>query len=58
MGDSIIPIIIIAVIVGLAVTYIIRAKKSGQKCIGCPYSDSCSAKECASMCDCAEAEQK
>ena len=42
MGDSIIPIIIIAVIVGLAVAYIIRAKKSGQKCIGCPYAKSCS----------------
>ena len=42
MGDSIIPIIIIAVIVGLAVTYIIRAKKSGQRCVGCPYAKSCS----------------
>ena len=33
---------ILAVAIGGAVAYIIRAKKSGQKCIGCPYSKSCS----------------
>lgn len=33
---------IIALAIGGAVAYIIRAKKSGQKCIGCPYSKSCS----------------
>ena len=32
---------LIALIVGLAVFYIIRAKKKGQKCIGCPYAKNC-----------------
>lgn len=27
---------VVAVIVGLALAYIIKAKKSGKKCIGCP----------------------
>ena len=33
---------IIALAIGGAVAYIVRAKKSGQKCIGCPYAKSCS----------------
>ncbi|MBP3503528.1 MAG: FeoB-associated Cys-rich membrane protein [Bacilli bacterium] len=31
----------IIIIIGLAVIYIVRAKKSGQKCVGCPYSKTC-----------------
>ena len=31
----------IIIIIGLAVIYIIKAKKSGQKCVGCPYSKTC-----------------
>lgn len=31
----------IALIVGAAVAYIVKAKKSGKKCIGCPDSGSC-----------------
>ncbi len=34
-------IAIIALIVGGAVAYIIKAKKSGKKCIGCPDGGSC-----------------
>ena len=41
--DNIIAIIIILLIVGGAGAYIIKAKKSGKKCIGCPDSCSCSA---------------
>lgn len=37
MGDVIVSIIILATI-GLAGTYIIRAKKRGIKCVGCPYA--------------------
>lgn len=33
--------IIIALIVGGAVFYIIKEKKKGNRCIGCPYADSC-----------------
>ena len=42
--DSIIAIVIIIAVVGLAAFYIIKAKKSGKKCIGCPYADSCGKK--------------
>ena len=42
MTDDIIAAIAIVLIVGAAVAYIIKAKKSGQKCVGCPYSKSCS----------------
>lgn len=40
MAD-IVVIIILAVLIGGAVTYIIKAKKSGAKCIGCPAGGSC-----------------
>ena len=35
-------IIAVVLIVGGAVAYIIKAKKSGQKCIGCPDAKTCS----------------
>ena len=40
--NDLIPIGIIALIVGLAIYYVIKAKKSGKKCIGCPDGCSCS----------------
>ena len=33
---------ILLIILGAAVVYIVKAKKSGAKCIGCPDSGSCS----------------
>jgi hypothetical protein len=44
--ENYIIIAIVAVIVGLAAFYIYRAKKSGQKCVGCPYAKSCGSKSC------------
>lgn len=41
---------IIIVIVGCAVAYIVKAKKSGKKCIGCPDSASCSKGGCSGSC--------
>ena len=41
MLTEIIAVAAIVVIVGGAILYIIKAKKSGRKCIGCPYSSSC-----------------
>lgn len=38
---EIIALIIIILIVGSAAYYIIKAKKKGQKCIGCPYAKQC-----------------
>lgn len=34
-------IAILAIIIGLASGYVYKAKKSGQKCIGCPHSKIC-----------------
>ena len=42
MLEEIIAIIIIVLIIGAALFYIIKAKKSGRKCIGCPSSGTCS----------------
>ena len=49
-------IAVIVLIVGLAALYIYRAKKSGQKCIGCPDSKTCSGNcsGCSGGCGCGE----
>ena len=50
--DVIVTIILIAIIGG-ALAYIIKAKKSGQKCIGCPIS-----KQCSGSCNCKKTGEK
>lgn len=50
-------IIIIAIVLGLVVAvsaYIIKAKKSGKKCIGCPDSSSCNGSCATCSCACKE----
>ena len=42
--ENIIIILVVVIIVGLAGGYVYKAKKSGQKCIGCPHANSCSTK--------------
>jgi hypothetical protein len=55
---NIIGIVAILLVVGGAVLYIIKAKKSGKKCIGCPDSGSCSASMCSSCkCGCGKTEE-
>jgi hypothetical protein len=39
---DLIVILILLLILGGAGLYIYRAKKAGQKCIGCPHAKSCS----------------
>ena len=41
-----IGIAVIALIVGAAAFYVIRSKRKGKKCIGCPWCDTCSKKNC------------
>ena len=41
-----IVIAVIALIVGAAAFYVVRAKRKGKKCIGCPWCDTCSKKNC------------
>ena len=40
MADVIVAIVLLA-IVALAVRYIVRAKKRGEGCIGCPNASGC-----------------
>jgi hypothetical protein len=49
MGE-IIAISAIVLIVGGAILYIIKTKKSGAKCIGCPHAHSCYSKGEACSC--------
>ena len=42
-----IVIAVVVLIVGLALGYIIREKKQGAKCIGCPHSKACGSKNCS-----------
>ena len=51
-----IAIAVVALIVGAAVFYIVRAKKRGEKCVGCPYAKQCGGK-CNGGCGHAEAEK-
>ena len=47
---DIIAVAVVLLIVGAASFYIIRSKKHGKKCIGCPYGESCSS--CGHGCGC------
>ncbi len=42
--ENIILIAILILIVGVAIAYLIRAKKRGVKCVGCPYAEECAKK--------------
>ncbi len=42
--ENFIIIAVLVVIIGLAAFYVIREKKKGKKCIGCPYSCCCDSK--------------
>lgn len=45
MTGEIIAILSLVAIVGSASLYIIKAKKSGRKCIGCPNGGTCNIKK-------------
>ena len=44
-AEDIIIVAVLVVVLGLAAWYVYKAKKSGQKCIGCPYAKQCSSKK-------------
>ena len=48
---NVIVILILALVLGLAIRYIVKAKKNGAKCIGCSAGGCCSARE-SSGCTC------
>lgn len=43
MGNVIVVLILLAIATGI-IWYLIRAKKRGEKCVGCPYAKQCSSK--------------
>ena len=53
---EIIAVIVSALIIGGAVAYIIFAKKSGKKCIGCPDRGSCQKQCCNARKDASKGE--
>ena len=38
---TIIAVIALAAVIFLAVRYLVREKKKGSKCVGCPYAGEC-----------------
>lgn len=50
---NLIIVIILLIIIGGAVAYIVKAKKSGVRCVGCPSGGNCSGKNNeSSACNC------
>ena len=41
---DVVLVLILLLIIGAAVAYIVKAKKNGTKCIGCPASGACAGK--------------
>ena len=58
MPSEIIAILSLVAIVGSASLYIIKAKKSGRKCIGCPDSATCSKNKNGKCCCCSHNKNK
>ena len=48
--ENFIVVVILLAIIGAIVWYLWRAKKRGEKCIGCPYARQCGSK-CGGHCD-------
>ena len=51
LKDIVIAVVLLAVLT-MSIGYIIKAKKSGAKCIGCPSSKECSEKHSEYSCGC------
>ena len=39
--ENAIIIAVLVLVIGAAALYVIRAKKRGTKCVGCPYAEQC-----------------
>lgn len=44
--ENIVIVAILVVILGFAIRYIVKSKKNGEKCIGCPHAKTCSSCNC------------
>lgn len=56
--SDVIIVIVVAIIMILAITYIIRAKRKGVKCIGCPNGCKCSDGQSSGCTSCANCNNK
>lgn len=45
MENAIVILILVAIVAGI-IWYLIRAKRKGEKCVGCPYCKKCKANNC------------
>lgn len=50
--EDIIVLIVLAVVLIAAIVYVVKAKKKGIKCIGCPHANVCSQNAENSSCSC------
>ncbi len=48
--EDFIVIAVVVLILGCAIAYIVKEKKKGVKCVGCPYAESCG--KTAEKCSC------
>ena len=44
MIENMVIIVLLLAIVGGAALYLVRAKKCGERCVGCPYAKQCGGK--------------
>ncbi len=44
MIENMVIIVLLLAIVGGAALYLVRAKKRGERCVGCPYAKQCGGK--------------
>ena len=56
METIIVAVLLVLIICGISV-YLIRAKKRGKKCVGCPYANGCQGK-CNGGSSCSKADRR
>ena len=54
MENIIVVAVLLAIVCGI-ILYLYKARKRGEKCIGCPYAKQCAEKKC---CDIGQATEK
>jgi len=45
--ENVVLILVLVLILGAAALYVYKAKKRGDKCVGCPYSKQCGKTGCS-----------
>lgn len=50
--ENFLIIAVVVLVIGCAAAYIVKAKKKGVKCVGCPYAESCGKGKNDCSCNC------